>query len=590
MLVPVEIFPWSENFATGIAQIDDQHRELVGLLNTLVSHIAYQSDAPSLEAVFQQLSDYTAFHLRSEEEIWHRYFDGDPWEEWHRKSHGDFMAEVARLKASEATTPLETVLEQIVTVLTHWLAQHILDSDKRLAKVVLTLPSGVSLARAKEIANEEMSGSTRILIDTIMSMYDKLANRTVKLAREIKLRHEAEAAREEARAAAEAANRAKSDFLASMSHEIRTPLNAVNGMVYLLKRDAADPTMAARLDRIEQSTTHLLNVVNDILDLSKIEAGKFVVEERELTVDALLANVSSMLADRAQRKGLSLVSECEVLAGRRLRGDATRLQQALLNYAGNALKHTERGQVTLRARQSEETADSVLVRFEVEDTGAGIAEADLARLFEPFEQGRAPSTIDGGSTGLGLTITRRLAGLMGGEAGATSEPGKGSRFWFSARLGKVSGQTGDVPGREETGDPRLELRRGYAGTRILLVEDDLFNQEIAQLLLGDVGLEVDIAPDGAAALQRLAETPYPLVLMDMLMPRMGGLEATRELRKLPNGRSVPVIAMTANAFVDDRAECLAAGMNDFISKPVEPRTLYARVLHWLRHGTGGTDS
>ena len=585
---PVEIFPWSQNFETGIPEIDEQHRKLVDLLNVLVSHLAYQSDAPAINKVFDDLRSYTAFHFKSEERIWHRYFDGDPWEEWHRKTHGDFIAEVMRLKQEEQTKPLDAVIEQIVTFLTHWLAQHILDSDKRLAKVALAMPTGISLARAKEIANEEMSGSTKVLIDTIMSMYDKLANRTVTLAREIQLRKQIHEELVAARSQAEVASQAKSSFLANMSHEIRTPMNAIIGMVYLMKREATDDRQAARLDKLEQSARYLMDIINNILDLSKIEAGKFTLEERELAVESLVSNVASILADRARDKGLRLVTETGPMLGVHLVGDPTRLQQALLNYAGNALKFTEAGTVTLRAESLEEAEDSVLVRFSVRDTGIGIAAEAIPRLFSAFEQADASTTRTHGGTGLGLAITKRLAELMGGTVGVDSTPGQGSRFWFTARLRKGKPARSSTDSSAE--DTRRTLKENFGGTRLLLVEDDPFNQEIAQLLLADVGLTVDMAGDGRQALDLLDGHAYPLVLMDMQMPNMNGLDATRAMRKTTNGAHVPIIAMTANAFVEDRHNCLAAGMNDFISKPIAPAELHAKLLRWLREGKDPADA
>lgn len=554
--------------------------EPVELLNVLVSHLAYQSDAPALNKVFDDLREYTAYHFKSEERIWHRYFDGDPWEEWHRKTHGDFIAEVMRLKNEEQDKPLDVVIEQIVTFLTHWLAQHILDSDKRLAKVALAMPSGVSLARAKEIANEEMSGSTKVLIDTIMSMYDKLANRTVTLAREIQLRKQMHEELVVARSHAEVASQAKSSFLANMSHEIRTPMNAIIGMVYLMKREAADARQAQRLDKLEQSARYLMDIINNILDLSKIEAGKFTLEERTLAVDLLVSNVASILADRAHHKGIRLVTETVPMHDLHLVGDPTRIQQALLNYAGNALKFTDAGTVTLRAERLEEAEDSVLVRFSVRDTGIGIAAADIPRLFSAFEQAGASTTRTHGGTGLGLAITKKIAELMGGTVGVDSTPGTGSQFWFTARLRK--GEPSPATDDHVTEDARQALRKDFAGTRLLLVEDDPFNQEIAQLLIADAGLATDIAGDGQEALALLAGHPYPLVLMDMQMPNMNGLDATRAMRKTGNGGTVPIIAMTANAFIEDRQNCLAAGMNDFISKPIAPAELHAKLLRWLR--------
>jgi CheY-like chemotaxis protein len=266
--------------------------------------------------------------------------------------------------------------------------------------------------------------------------------------------------------------------------------------------------------------------------------------------------------------------------GLQLMGDPTRIQQALLNYAGNALKFTDTGTVTLRAERLEDAADSVVVRFSVRDTGIGIAAADIERLFSAFEQADASTTRTHGGTGLGLTITKKIAELMGGTVGVDSAPGQGSNFWFTARLrkGKPAQATAEHPAE----DARQALRRDFGGTRLLLVEDDPFNQEIAQLLIADAGLAADIAGDGAKALDLLARHPYPLILMDVQMPNMNGLDATRAVRTTGNGATVPIIAMTANVFVEDRQNCLAAGMNDFISKPIAPAELHAKLLRWLR--------
>ena len=263
-----------------------------------------------------------------------------------------------------------------------------------------------------------------------------------------------------------------------------------------------------------------------------------------------------------------------------LRGDPTRLQQALLNYATNAVKFTDTGAITLAARMLMESDDSVLIRFEVRDTGIGIAADALAKLFTAFEQADNSTTRKYGGTGLGLAITKKLAQLMGGDAGAESTPGAGSTFWFTARLRK--GKTLYVRERVlPSADGEARLKRDYAGRRILLVEDEPVNREIAQLLLEEVGLNVESAEDGEQALALARKKTFDLVLMDMQMPRMDGLEATRLLRQQFDSARLPILAMTANAFADDKARCFEAGMNDFISKPVIPEDLYACVLRWL---------
>jgi CheY-like chemotaxis protein len=365
-----------------------------------------------------------------------------------------------------------------------------------------------------------------------------------------------------------------------MSHEIRTPMNGILGMAHLLRRGGVTPKQAERLDTIDTSAQHLLAVINDILDISKVEAGKLVLEEAPVAVDSLMANVSSILGERARVKNLRLLVEIEPLP-HNLAGDPTRLQQALLNYATNAIKFTKTGSVTLRAVKLHETNESVLLRFEVADTGIGIAAEAMPRLFSAFEQADNSTTRKYGGTGLGLVITRRLAELMGGEAGVESTPGVGSTFWFTAMLQKKERRK-DERAPQITGvDAEMELRQGYCGNLILVVDDEPINREVAKIQLEDTGLVIDMAEDGAQAIAKAQMKAYAAILMDMQMPNVNGLEATRQIRKIPGYRHTPIIAMTANAFAEDKARCLEAGMNDFIIKPFVPDTLFATLLRSL---------
>ncbi|MDK9726332.1 MAG: ATP-binding protein [Sterolibacteriaceae bacterium MAG5] len=383
-----------------------------------------------------------------------------------------------------------------------------------------------------------------------------------------------------AKEAAEAANVAKSAFLANMSHEIRTPLNVIAGLTYLIRRTGVSDIQAAKLKKIDQASQHLLGIINAILDLSKIEAGRLVLDDEAVNVAAIMEEVASLIADRAHEKGLQLSVEVAPLPAD-LCGDPTRIKQVLLNYAVNAVKFTEAGTITLRAEAAYATADHVLLRCEVQDTGIGIAPEVLPRLFGTFEQADNTATRKYGGTGLGLAINKRLAEMMGGEVGVASTPGAGSCFWFTARLRKGVPAKAAPPPALPADDVEAMLRKEHAGRRLLLVDDDEDNREITRRILAHVWPQLDMAGNGAEAVDLATRNRYDVILMDVQMPGMDGLEATRRIRELPNGRDAVILAMTANVFPEDRARCLAAGMNDFIPKANDPKAPFAIILKWL---------
>jgi two-component system sensor histidine kinase/response regulator len=534
---------------------------------------------------------------------------------------------------------------------------------------------------------------------------------------DIDSRKAAERAIQAAQAELEKANDAKSAFLANMSHEIRTPMNAVLGLSHLALKTDPSPRQRDYLIKIRSSGQHLLGIINEILDFSKIEAGKLTVENIEFDLDKVLENVSNLISEKASEKGLELVFDIEPsVVSSRLRGDPLRLGQILINFCNNAVKFTEEGEIVIRAQVLDILEDSQVVKFSVCDTGIGMTEAQMERLFQAFEQADTSTTRKYGGTGLGLAISKRLAELMDGNVGVTSELGKGSTFWFTARLGKgaaaprpnllrsdlrgrrvliiddnsparavlsnmlmnmtfsadeaASGEEGvemvrqavkrgepyeivfvdwQMPsldgietskrilalpdlaisphlvmvtayGREdvlkqaeknglenvlikpvtsstlfdtivgvlradqETNGhvevaPSFEIAR-TRGTRVLLVEDNEINQEVAIGLLEDAAIQVDLAENGEIAVRMSRQNDYDVVLMDMQMPVMDGIEATREIRSDPRLRNLPIIAMTANAMATDREKCLDAGMNDHIGKPIDPDQLFSVLLRW----------
>ncbi len=388
---------------------------------------------------------------------------------------------------------------------------------------------------------------------------------------------------------AEAASRAKSAFLAHMSHEIRTPMNAILGLTHLLRREARDELSARRLRDIDGAAQHLMQIINDVLDMSKIESGKLELEQVEFDSAALIARSVAQLADAAAAKGLALQVDTGNLP-QRLRGDPTRLMQMLLNLLSNAVKFTEQGAVSLSAQLQSSDAQGLHLRFEVRDSGIGISAEAMGRLFTPFEQADMSNARRYGGTGLGLAITRHLARKMGGEAGVHSVVGAGSLFWFTVCLQPAAPQPAaqvlvarEAPplGALAPCDAERLLRERHAGRRVLLAEDDPVNQMVAWSLLQAAGLEVDMVGDGAEALRRASLRHYDLILLDMEMPEIDGLEAARAIRRQTAHALTPILALTGNAFEADREACMEAGMDDFLPKPVAPEVLYTSLLKQL---------
>lgn len=377
-------------------------------------------------------------------------------------------------------------------------------------------------------------------------------------------------------AAAREAAETRTRFLAAISHEIRTPMTGVLGMAELLLCTPLNPEQRHYAETIKEAAESLLRIVNDILDFAKIEAGRLELESVLFDLRLTLRAVTTVLLPQAHAKGVKVHTELAPEVPRWVVGDPGRLRQVLINVAGNAVKFTERGWVRISAELAASDGDRCTVRFRVDDTGIGIAEDQLERIFDEFTQADASTTRRFGGTGLGLSIARRLVEMMGGEIGCTSKLGQGSSFWFTVPLVR-----GSEPLEVAPDGPMLFLSGAWRRRRVLVVEDNPVNRTIAVRLLAREGCEVDAVESGREAVEACQGCEYDLVLMDVHMPDMDGYEATRRIRaQEPAGRHTPVVAVTASSMQGDRERCLEAGMDDFVSKPFSAEVLRRLLERW----------